>query len=230
MGLKGSGITARRQRDSRSCAAGVTRISARERGIYHTSGNGTKRPVSFPDKRKEQEMRKIYCDMCGTELKEYTTVIGSFYYRMLLDSTQVEDKIEICFKCFGKVMDVIKGRETSKKAAEAILKRAEKIAREAVEETVTIPIKEALPEKTEGPVNLKLIEKKLSKSAKRPAKNEAPDPEKKTRNNNIDDGKIWALAHAKQPWTMEQIAEEMGIPKSTVYYHLKRMREERGEV
>ena len=170
-------------------------------------------------------MRKIYCDMCGTELKEYTTVIGSFYYRMLLDSTQVEDKIEICFKCFGKVMDAIKGRETSKKAAEAILKRAEKIAREAVEENVTIPIKEALPEKTEDPVNLKLIEKKLSKSAKRPAKNEAPDPEEKK----IDDGKIWALAHAKKPWTMEQIAEEMGIPKSTVYYHLKKMREERGE-
>lgn len=71
---------------------------------------------------------------------------------------------------------------------------------------------------------------KTEKEPEKPAKAEKEkpkplDPEEKK----IDDGKIWALAHAKKPWTMEQIAEEMGIPKSTVYYHLKKMREERGE-
>ena len=174
-------------------------------------------------------MRKIYCDMCGTEIKEYTTVIGNFYYRMLLDTTQVEEKIEICFKCFKKVKDTIKGKDASKKAVEAILKQAEKVAEEAAKETITIPVKEALPEKTEDPIDLKAIEKKLSKSAKRPAKEEAPDPEKKTRNDNIDDGKIWALAHAKNPWTIEKIAEECRCSTATVYNHLKRMREEKGE-
>ena len=69
-------------------------------------------------------------------------------------------------------------------------------------------------------------EKEPSEPAKaEKEKSKPPDPEEKK----IDDGKIWALAHAKKPWTMEQIAEEMGIPKSTVYYHLKKMREERGE-
>ena len=53
--------------------------------------------------------------------------------------------------------------------------------------------------------------------------------EKKTRNDNIDDGKIWALAHAKKPWTIEAIAEECRCSTATVYNHLKRMREERGE-
>lgn len=69
--------------------------------------------------------------------------------------------------------------------------------------------------------------KELQDTAKKPkADKETPeDPEGKK----IDDGKIWALAHAKQPWTTRQIAEEMNIPQSTVSYHLRKMREERGE-
>jgi len=82
-----------------------------------------------------------------------------------------------------------------------ILKQAEKIVKDAVKETP----------KKEKP------------------KKEAPDPEKKTRNDDIDDGKIWALAHAKKPWTIEMIAEECRCSTATVYNHLKRMREERGE-
>lgn len=134
--------------------------------------------------------------------------------------------MDICPKCYRKIMD---SKMLTPEATAPIIKQAEKIVKEAVKETITIPIKEALPEKTEDPIDLKAIEKKLSKSAKRPTKEEAPDPEKKTRNDNIDDGKIWALAHAKKPWTIEAIAEECRCSTATVYNHLKRMREERGE-
>ena len=41
----------------------------------------------------------------------------------------------------------------------------------------------------------------------------------------LDDGKIWALYTGKIPWTMKQIAEEMGTTTQTIYYHIKRMRE-----
>lgn len=171
-------------------------------------------------------MIKMYCDICGREVKKEELIWLRFFkpHGQSEEFNKTTPEMDICPECHKKI--------TTSKAPEVtapILKQAEKIAKEAVKETITIPIKEALPEKTEDPIDLKAIEKKLSKSAKRPTKEEAPDPEKKIRNNNIDDGKIWALAHAKQPWTMEQIAEEMGIPKSTVYYHLKKMREERGE-
>lgn len=46
---------------------------------------------------------------------------------------------------------------------------------------------------------------------------------------NLDDGKIWALAHGRAPWTLQAIAEEMGCSVTTVHVHLERMRKERGE-
>jgi len=45
----------------------------------------------------------------------------------------------------------------------------------------------------------------------------------------LDLGKIWALAHGKVPWTLKEIAEEMGCSATTIYYHLSKMRKERGE-
>jgi len=83
------------------------------------------------------------------------------------------------------------------------------------------------PEPQKRMENLKKDIRELQETAKKPkAEKEKPeDPEEKK----IDDGKIWALAHGKQPWTIRQIAEEMNIPQSTVSYHLRKMREERGE-
>lgn len=51
----------------------------------------------------------------------------------------------------------------------------------------------------------------------------------RTAQTTLDDGKIWALAHGRRPWTLEMIADEMGCSVMTIYKHLKRMREERGE-
>ena len=48
---------------------------------------------------------------------------------------------------------------------------------------------------------------------------ESPAPEKKTRNRNIDYGKIKALKDAG--WTAEKIADEMKISVATVYNHSK---------
>lgn len=143
-------------------------------------------------------MIKMYCDICGREVKKEELVWLRFFkpHGKSEEFNKTTPEMDICPECHKKI--------TTSKAPEAtapILKQAEKIVKDAVKETP----------KKEKP------------------KKEAPDPEKKTRNDNIDEGKIWALAHAKKPWTMEQIAEEMGIPKSTVYYHLKKMREERGE-
>ena len=56
-----------------------------------------------------------------------------------------------------------------------------------------------------------------------PKKEDAPKkdpvPEKKTRNRNIDYGKIKALKDAG--WTAEKIADEMKISVATVYNHSK---------
>ena len=173
-------------------------------------------------------MVKTFCDICSREVKKEDLIWLRFFkvHGQNEEFNKTTPAMDICPECYKKITT---SKIPDPEATAPIIKQAEKIAKEAVKETITIPIKEALPEKTEEPIDLKAIEKKLSKSAKRPTKEEAPAPEKKIRNDNIDDGKIWALAHAKKPWTMEQIAEEMGIPKSTVYYHLKKMREERGE-
>lgn len=97
------------------------------------------------------------------------------------------------------------------------------------EKITNIKAQTGKPEPHERMENLKKDIKELQETAKKPKadkeKPEDPDPDGKK----IDDGKIWALAHAKQPWTTRQIAEEMNIPQSTVSYHLRKMREERGE-
>ena len=173
-------------------------------------------------------MVKTFCDICSREVKNEDLIWLRFFkpHGQNEEFNSTTPTMDICPKCYRKIMD---SKMLTPEATAPIIKQAEKIVKEAVKETITIPIKEALPEKTEDPIDLKAIEKKLSKSAKRPTKEEAPDPEKKTRNDNIDDGKIWALAHAKKPWTIEAIAEECRCSTATVYNHLKRMREERGE-
>lgn len=173
-------------------------------------------------------MIKTYCDICSREVKKEELIWLRFFkpHGQNEEFNSTAPTMDICSKCYRKIMT---SKMLTPEVTAPILKQAEKIAKEAVKETITIPIKEALPEKTEDPIDLKAIEKKLSKSAKRPTKEEVPDPEKKTRNDNIDDGKIWALAHAKNPWTIEKIAEECRCSTATVYNHLKRMREEKGE-
>ncbi len=98
---------------------------------------------------------------------------------------------------------------------------------ECYEKIINIKDRAGEPETHERTESLKKDMKELQETAKKSkaGKEKPDDPEGKK----IDDGKIWALAHARQPWTTRQIAEEMNIPQSTVSYHLRKMREERGE-
>lgn len=50
-----------------------------------------------------------------------------------------------------------------------------------------------------------------------------PEPKKPVKGKPVDTGKIGALA--KRGWTPKAIADDMGIAESTVYNHLKKMRE-----
>lgn len=79
------------------------------------------------------------------------------------------------------------------------------------------------------PLQKKKPDKKEKKKTGTIKKKTDPDEDwKPGRSKNLDDGKIWALYTAKCPWTLEEIADEMGCSPNTIYNHLKRMRKEKG--
>lgn len=142
-------------------------------------------------------MIKVYCDMCGKNIEKATI------YRAVFS---VYDHDIHSFNATGQEVD---------------------LCTECHEKIINIKDRTGEPETHERTESLKKDMKELQETTKKPEaekeKPEAPDPKGKK----IDDGKIWALAHGKLPWTTRQIAEEMNIPQSTVSYHLRKMREER---
>jgi len=145
-------------------------------------------------------MIKTFCDICSREMKK-EDLIWVRFFKAYGHNEEFNKTAETMDICPECYKKIAASKVPDPEVTTPILKQAEKIVKDAVKETP----------KKEKP------------------KKEAPDPEKKTRNDNIDDGKIWALAHAKKPWTIEAIAEECRCSTATVYNHLKRMREERGE-
>lgn len=148
-------------------------------------------------------MVKTFCDICSREVKKEDLIWLRFFkvHGQNEEFNKTTPAMDICPECYKKITT---SKIPAPEVTAPIIKQAEKIVKETVKEA---PKKEKPKKDT----------------------SEAPDPEKKTRNDNIDDGKIWALAHAKNPWTIEKIAEECRCSTATVYNHLKRMREERGE-
>jgi len=142
-------------------------------------------------------MIKVYCDMCDKSIEKETIYRAAF---------SIYDYNAHSFNSTGREVD---------------------LCTECYEKITNIKGQTKKPEAHERMESLKKDIKELQETTKKPKaekeKPEAPDPEGKK----IDDGKIWALAHGKQPWTTRQIAEEMNIPQSTVSYHLRKMREER---
>lgn len=68
-----------------------------------------------------------------------------------------------------------------------------------------------------------------AKEEKKPAEKTPEKEPKREEKQKIDRDKIWALRHAKQPWSYEEIAQEMGCSPLTVAEYIRQMKKERGE-
>ena len=151
-------------------------------------------------------MIKIYCDICGNEIKG-TTYKGQFfkYSHEVQTCGYLEKEVEVCPDCFDMLLNGWK-KELRQKFTD--------------------------PEPGGLPIEIvdRKERKKDAKEGPKPQEDDQGDEEWKAgTSKNLDDGKIWALAHAKVPWTLKAIAEEMGVSINTIHNHIKRMREERGE-
>ena len=148
-------------------------------------------------------MVKIICDLCG---KENTQGYGAevFKSRDGINYEKTDLIIDICAGCLER----IKARkyftvpeENDKKLEEESGKESKAAAGSGKQEG------------SESPAA---------------GSEEAPQGNNLNRTK-LDLGKIWALAHGKPPWTLKEIAEEMGCSVTTIHHHLSKMRKERGE-
>ena len=187
-------------------------------------------------------MIKIYCDLCGNDIKG--TIYRGQFFRYDQESHtcgHLEREVEVCQGCLDNILNGWK-REIRQKFTEPEEPKKKGLSIEIKEPVDPIAkyaekyVKEAAKaEKADPPAEIadKSEKKKALKEAVKKSKTRKEDPEDDEwtfgKSRNLDDGKIWALAHAKVPWTLKEIAEEMGCSASTILNHLKRMREERGE-
>lgn len=154
-------------------------------------------------------MIRIYCDLCGNEIKGHTYKGQFFRYSPEVNTYgHLEKEVEVCPECFDRLINGWKKE-----------------------------LRQKFPDPKPEGLSIEIIDKEEKKEALKKAI-EKPDPQeddqtdeewKAGKSKKLDTGKIWALAHAKVPWSLKAIAEEMGVSPSTISYHLKRMREERGE-
>ena len=172
---------------------------------------GTKRPVSRHIK-KGLKMIKIYCDLCGNEIKGHTYKGQFFKYSPEVNTYgHLEKEVEVCPECFDKLINGWK-KEVRQKFTEPEEPEKKGLSIEIINKDEK---KKALKEAFEKPKSRKT--------------DPAEEEYKHGKSKNLDDGKIWALAHAREPWTLKAIADEMGCSAATIQNHLKRMREEKGE-
>lgn len=163
-------------------------------------------------------MVKIICDLCG---KENTQGYGAevFKSRDGINYEKTNLNIDICAGCLERIKTrkyFTVPEENDKKPG-----KKEKPAKE--------PEKEK-PEEESG----KELKAAAGSGKQEGSESPAAGSEEAPQGNNLnktklDLGKIWALAHGKVPWTLKEIAEEMGCSTTTIYYHLSKMRKERGE-
>ena len=163
-------------------------------------------------------MVKTYCDICGKEIKpggfslpDNPNLIRAKYFGFNEKDRiygELLKEMDLCRGCYKKIM------QGTKEMKEAAGQDPDDIKPETtgMMEHLRRDIKEL--QETEKP-----------KGKKKKSPKEAP-PEKPEK---IDKDKIWALRHGKQPWSYDQIAEEMGCSPLTVANYLRQMKKERGE-
>jgi transcriptional regulator with GAF, ATPase, and Fis domain len=168
--------------------------------------------------KKGQTMIKTYCDICSREIRP-----GGFATSDLIRAKffgydeknrifgEVLRELDLCAKCYKKII-----RETKEMKEIAKTKKEPETA--GVMESLKQNMKELQAE--EKPAK--------EESGKKTPKEKDPE-ETAEKPKKIDKDKIWALRHGKQPWSYDQIAEEMGCSPLTIAEYMRRMKKERGE-
>lgn len=148
-------------------------------------------------------MVRIICDLCG---KENTQGYGAevFKSRDGINYEKTDLNIDICAGCLER----IKARKYF-----TVPEENDKKPKEESREESKAAAGSGKQEGTESPAA---------------GSEEAPQGNNLNKTK-LDLGKIWALAHGKAPWTLKEIAEEMGCSVTTIHHHLSKMRKERGE-